>query len=218
MSNSRQRSLVKPLEPSSCAACLPGPNALMPASREIVDDAGDQRRLGADHDQLDRVLLAELDHGGVVGNIERDAFGLARDAGIARRAPQLGHQRRGRDLPGEGMFAAAGTEQEDVHGMQPDASAVCKRIIRTALARRSCSGDAASSRDERSRITRHVPLAARDDLLQGRDMAGKGAAAGRARGHRGLRLLADKGLVDPDIAGLGQASRYARRDCRRWRR
>src|SRR4029079_767123 len=31
MLNSRQRSLVKPLEPSSCAACLLGPNALMPA-------------------------------------------------------------------------------------------------------------------------------------------------------------------------------------------
>src|ERR1700761_8471001 len=32
MLNSLQRSLVNPLEPSSCAACLLGPNALMPTA------------------------------------------------------------------------------------------------------------------------------------------------------------------------------------------
>ena len=31
------------------------------------------------------------------------------------------------------------------------------------------------------------------------------ATPGRGRGHRGLRLLADKGLVDRDVAGLGQS-------------
>src|SRR5262249_51621349 len=49
-----------------------------------------------------------------------------------------------------------------------------------------------------------IPLAARDDLLQGRDMAGERAAPRGGRGHRGLRFLANEGLVDPDIAGLGQ--------------
>ena len=44
----------------------------------------------------------------------------------------------------------------------------------------------------------------RDDFLQRRDMAGEGAAADRSGGHRGLRLLADKGLFDRDIAGLGE--------------
>ena len=44
----------------------------------------------------------------------------------------------------------------------------------------------------------------RDDLLQRRDVAGEGAAPGGGRGHRGLRLLADEGLVDGDIAGLRQ--------------
>ena len=38
--------------------------------------------------------------------------------------------------------------------------------------------------------------AQRNDLLQRRDMPGEGAAAGRGGGHRGLRLLADEGLVD----------------------
>ena len=35
-------------------------------------------------------------------------------------------------------------------------------------------------------------------------MAGERAAAGGGGGHRGLRLLADKGLFDRDVAGLGQ--------------
>ena len=78
---------------------------------------GRERRLRPDHDELDRVRLAEGDHRGMVGDVERHAFGLARDAGIAGRAPELCHQRRGRDLPGQSVFAAAGTEQENVHGM-----------------------------------------------------------------------------------------------------
>ena len=48
-------------------------------------------------------------------DVERHAFGLPRDAGIARRAPEFRHQRGSRDLPGESVFATAGTEQEDVH-------------------------------------------------------------------------------------------------------
>ena len=82
---------------------------------EIVDNPGDQRRLGSDHDQLDCILFAELDHGRVVRDIERHAFGLARDPGIAGRAPELCDERGSRDLPRQGMFAAAGTEQENVH-------------------------------------------------------------------------------------------------------
>ena len=120
MLNSLQRSFVNPLDPSSCAACLLGPNALIPAACEIVDDAGRERRLRADHDQIDRMALAEFDHRRMVGDIERDAFGFPRDAGIARRAPEFCQQRRGRDLPRQRVFAAAGTEQEDVHEMQPN--------------------------------------------------------------------------------------------------
>ena len=96
------------------------PERLDPGGREIVDDPGRQRRLRADHDQIHRMALAEFDHRRMVGDIERDAFGFPRDAGIARRAPEFGQQRRGRDLPRQRVFAAAGTEQEDVHEMQPN--------------------------------------------------------------------------------------------------
>jgi hypothetical protein len=51
----------------------------------------------------------------MVGDIERDAFGLARNPGIAWCAPEFRQQRRRSDLPRESVFAAAGTEQEDVH-------------------------------------------------------------------------------------------------------
>ena len=115
MPNSVHSALVNPLEPSSCDACLLGPNALMPALREVVDDPGRERRFRADHDELDRLALAEIDHRCMVGDVERHAFGFARDAGIARRAPEFRHQRRGRDLPRQSVFAAAGTEQENMH-------------------------------------------------------------------------------------------------------
>src|SRR3954447_7515913 len=51
----------------------------------------------------------------MIGDIERHAFRLPCDAGMAGRAPEFRHQGRSRDLPRESVFAAAGTEQEDVH-------------------------------------------------------------------------------------------------------
>jgi hypothetical protein len=50
----------------------------------------------------------------MVGNVERDAFGFAGDSRVAGRTPQLGQQRRAGNLPGQGMLAAAGTDQENV--------------------------------------------------------------------------------------------------------
>ncbi len=51
MPKSRQRSLVKPFEPSSCAAALEGPKTLMPALVEIIGEAGHQRRFRPDDDE-----------------------------------------------------------------------------------------------------------------------------------------------------------------------
>ena len=82
---------------------------------EIVDHAGDQRRLRPDHDEVDLVRLAERDHRRVVGDVERDAFGLLRDAGIARRANEPVGQRAGGELPGQRVLAPAGAEEENVH-------------------------------------------------------------------------------------------------------
>ena len=62
------------------------------------------------------LLLAESDHRRMVGDVERHAFGLLRDAGIAGRAIELVGERAGRHLPGQRVLASAGTEQKDVHG------------------------------------------------------------------------------------------------------
>src|SRR2546429_269903 len=74
-----------------------------------------ERRLRPDHDEVVSVRLADRDHRRVVRDVERDAFGLARDAGIAGRAEQLVGQRARRDLPGERVLAPARAEKEDVH-------------------------------------------------------------------------------------------------------
>jgi len=78
-------------------------------------NSGDQRSLGPHHHKVDLLILAERDHRLVVGEVERDAFRLLRNAGIARRAIKLVRQRARGDRPGERVLAAAGTENEDVH-------------------------------------------------------------------------------------------------------
>src|SRR5205085_1102544 len=83
---------------------------------EIIDDAGDQRIVRTDHDKIDSLLPAKRHDRGVVGEVDRYAFGLLGDAGVARRAPEPGGERRARDLPGQRMLAPAGAEEEDVHG------------------------------------------------------------------------------------------------------
>ncbi len=96
---------------------------------EVIDDSGRERGFRADHDEIHRVASAEIDHRGMVGDIERHAFGFPGDAGIARRAPQLCHQRGACDLPRQRVFAAAGTEQKNVHEKQPDRSCRTRRTV-----------------------------------------------------------------------------------------
>ena len=114
--NSAQRSLVKPFEPSSCAAAFDGPNTLILARGEIVGKPGHQRHLGSDHDKADVVLAQKRDDGGVVGDVERHALGHLGDAGVAGRAIELAQQGAARKGPGQRMLAAAGADEEYVHG------------------------------------------------------------------------------------------------------
>ncbi len=53
MPASSQSSLVKALEASTCAAACVGPKAPMPARASAVDEAGGERRLGSDNDEID---------------------------------------------------------------------------------------------------------------------------------------------------------------------
>ena len=65
----------------------------------------------------------------MVGDVERDAFGLLRDAGIARRAEQPVGQRARRKLPRQRVLAAAGTEEKNVHAGQALARAESPRNL-----------------------------------------------------------------------------------------
>src|SRR5690606_22258034 len=71
--------------------------------------------LRPDDDEADLLLLREGDDGFMVGDIERDAFGVLRDAGIAGRGVKPAQQRRGRNLPRQRMLAPARADQEYVH-------------------------------------------------------------------------------------------------------
>jgi len=51
----------------------------------------------------------------VVRGVERHAFGLLGDAGIAGRNEQFREQRRRRQLPGQRMLATAGADKKDIH-------------------------------------------------------------------------------------------------------
>ena len=107
---------MKPFDASSRAAALVGPNALMPAAVRSSTMPARQRRFRSDHDELNRIGLAKRDHRCMVGDVERDAFGLARDAGIARRAIKFVDQRTRGDFPRQRVFASARAEDQYVHG------------------------------------------------------------------------------------------------------
>ena len=61
------------------------------------------------------IAAAKRDHRRMIGEVERDAFGFAGDAGIARRAVKLVDKRACRHLPGQRMLAPAGAQKQDVH-------------------------------------------------------------------------------------------------------
>jgi len=67
-----------------------------------------QRRFGGLRD-FDGELASKVDDWEIM-------VGHLRDAGIARRAVELGAQRRRRNRPAERMFAAAAAHHEDSHG------------------------------------------------------------------------------------------------------
>ena len=81
---------------------------------EIVGEAGDQRRLGADDHEADPVLLADPRHRGVIAYIERQALRDLGDPGIARRAIKRIEERALLELPGKRVLAAASTYQQHV--------------------------------------------------------------------------------------------------------
>ncbi len=99
---------------------LGGAEDAQAAGAEDIDDAGRQRRFRADHGQVDVFLLGEIGQGVDVGERQVFQLRLARRAGIAGRDQHLLQARRLGQAPGEGVFAAAGADDENLHGVHPN--------------------------------------------------------------------------------------------------
>ena len=112
-------SLANALDPSSRAASAVGPKQGMPARAYGVGDAGDERRLGADHDQPDAELGGQRGDRGAVHRVDVVERRHARPCRGCRGGVHRG-RRRGR---GQGedqrVLAPAGPDHEDVHAGHP---------------------------------------------------------------------------------------------------
>jgi hypothetical protein len=97
-------------------ACGAGAKRLDPGGLEAVGQAGDQRHFRPDHDETDVVGLGERHQLVRLARRERHAVRDRRDARISRGAIKLAEDGAGRQGPAQGVLAAAGTDDQDVHG------------------------------------------------------------------------------------------------------
>ena len=111
--------MANAFEPSSRAAAARGPKQRTPAAAQRVGEAGDQRRLGPDDDEVDagRAGRAGERRRIVGGRVERPR--LAPDAGVAGRAQHLRALRRAQQRAHDRVLAPAGADDEDPQ--RPDA-------------------------------------------------------------------------------------------------
>ena len=105
---------LRPLEPRRRPA---RPKGLDAGRGEVVDDPGDERALGADDDEADRIVLAECGNGGVIGDVERDICPALSRPRVPRGDEQAVAERTCRETPGKRMFPPARADQKDVHAV-----------------------------------------------------------------------------------------------------
>ena len=113
MPHFRRIFFMKTLDPSICA-----PSAVRAADeeallREKVGQPRRQRGLGPDHGEVDPLRHREIPQSVEVIRREGDAFRAPRDTGVPGRGVDLGDERAFRDLPGQGVLAAAAADDED---------------------------------------------------------------------------------------------------------
>ena len=108
--------LLKMLEERKRRLAAEGLDAGAP---QAVDDARDQRRLGADDDQIDGFALGEADDALDVVGRDREAFGEGRDPGVAGGGIELAAAARLGDGPAQGMFAPPRSYHQNLHPPNP---------------------------------------------------------------------------------------------------
>ena len=87
----------------------------MPGGLEIVDEPGDQRRLGPDDDEPDLHQAAEVHDGPVISYVERDVAAKPGRARISRRDEQALQASAPGDRKRQRMLAPAGADEKNVH-------------------------------------------------------------------------------------------------------
>ena len=82
---------------------------------EHIGEPGDERHLRPDDDELDVERTHEPEHGLGVVAPHRVALPERGDPGVTRGCVKLGQKRGLDELPGEGVLAATGSDEEDAH-------------------------------------------------------------------------------------------------------
>ena len=109
------KSFANALLVSSWAAPLVGPNTAPAFRLESIGEAVAERRFGSDDGQIDPFAIDEPNHGVGVQYVDRRGGNGAGDAGVAGRADDVGDVGFVGELPGQGVLARAGAQDEDPH-------------------------------------------------------------------------------------------------------
>ena len=88
-----------------------------PGGGKAIDDPGDQRAFGPDDGERNVLAHRECQQGFDVlgGDVDIPDLGLECGSGVAGRHPHFAHARGLRAFPGEGVFAAACTDDQNLH-------------------------------------------------------------------------------------------------------
>ncbi len=97
---------------------LGGSDNLQTTVPETIDDAGDERRFGADDREIDVVSFGDI---GIAGDVvwSRNTVRELRNARVARTGNDALHEGRFRQPPGESMFPAAAAHNKDLQKVIP---------------------------------------------------------------------------------------------------
>ena len=79
-------------------------------------------------DEADLMLIGSSADGIEVGCLDREIAGDCGDTGVAGGDEEIVQTRRLADLPGDGVLAGAGTDDEDVHGRLMGRAGGCSRV------------------------------------------------------------------------------------------
>src|SRR5439155_15595304 len=98
---------------------------------ELIGDAGHERGLGTDHDEVGGQRARKLEQTLAVLRAYGVTLAELGDTGVPRRGVNLLERRALSELPGQRVLTAAGADDEDLHAAKP--TRALTRLKRPAL-------------------------------------------------------------------------------------